>query len=139
MALIISNHFETPNEEKEEENCILAAMQLASASVLPIALKVTTELDVFEIISRAGPDAYLSASEIALHLHTENPDAATMLDRVLSLLTSYSVLKCSLVVKRDNDQVERRYDLAPVCKFFTNSQDGVSLRPCFYCIRTSCS
>nr|DAD41958.1 TPA_asm: hypothetical protein HUJ06_016281 [Nelumbo nucifera] len=103
-------------------------MQLASASVLPMALKVTTELDVFEIISRAGPDAYLSASEIALHLHTENPDAATMLDRVLSLLTSYSVLKCSLV-KRDNDQVERRYGLAPVCKFFTNSRDGVSLRP----------
>nr|DAD41950.1 TPA_asm: hypothetical protein HUJ06_016273 [Nelumbo nucifera] len=57
MALIISNHFETPSEEKEEENCILAAMQLASASVLPMALKVTTELDVFEIISRAGPDA----------------------------------------------------------------------------------
>nr|DAD41961.1 TPA_asm: hypothetical protein HUJ06_016284 [Nelumbo nucifera] len=26
-----------------------------------MALKVTTELDVFEIISRAGPDAYLSA------------------------------------------------------------------------------
>nr|DAD41934.1 TPA_asm: hypothetical protein HUJ06_016257 [Nelumbo nucifera]DAD41940.1 TPA_asm: hypothetical protein HUJ06_016263 [Nelumbo nucifera]DAD41954.1 TPA_asm: hypothetical protein HUJ06_016277 [Nelumbo nucifera] len=51
-----------------------------SASVLPMASKVATELDVLDIISRAGPGAYLSASEMALHLHTENPDAATMLD-----------------------------------------------------------
>nr|DAD41932.1 TPA_asm: hypothetical protein HUJ06_016255 [Nelumbo nucifera] len=103
-------------------------MQFASATVLPRALKVTTELDVFEIISRAGLDAYLSASEIALHLHIENPDATTMLDCVMSLLTSYYVLKCSLV-NRDNDQVERRYGLAPVCIFFTNNQDGMSLQP----------
>nr|DAD41941.1 TPA_asm: hypothetical protein HUJ06_016264 [Nelumbo nucifera] len=111
-----------------EENCMLVAMQLATAVVFPMALKVATELDVFEIISRAGPDAYLSASEIAFHLRTENPDAATMLDRVLSLLTSYSVLKCSLV-KRDNDQVERRYGLAPVCKFLTCNPNGISLVP----------
>ncbi|XP_010263004.1 PREDICTED: caffeic acid 3-O-methyltransferase-like [Nelumbo nucifera] len=114
-------------QDKEEENFAFA-MRLARASVLPMVLKAAIELDVLEIISSAGPDAYLSPSEIASQLQTYNPDASTMIDRMLRLLASCSVLNCSLV-KRENGQVERCYGLAPVCKFLTRNQDGVSIAP----------
>ncbi|CAN1161906.1 Caffeic acid 3-O-methyltransferase [Linum perenne] len=71
-------------------------MQLASASVLPMVLKSALELDLLEIISKAGPGSYLSPSEIASHLPTNNPEAPVVLDRICRLLASYSVLTCSL-------------------------------------------
>lgn len=111
----------------DEEACMFA-MQLASASVLPMALKAAIELDVLEIIAKEGTGAHLSPSEIASHLPTKNPDAPTMLDRILRLLASYSVLTCSL--KTDGDgSVVRLYGLAPVCKFLVKNQDGVSIAP----------
>ncbi|XP_068634159.1 caffeic acid 3-O-methyltransferase-like [Aristolochia californica] len=110
----------------DNEDCIFA-MQLASLSVLPMALKATIELDVLEIIAKAGPGAYLSPSEIASQLPTQNPEASTMLDRILRLLASYSVLTCSLIDVPGG--VERRYGLAPVCKFLVKNQDGVSISP----------
>ncbi|XP_028052000.1 classical arabinogalactan protein 5-like [Camellia sinensis] len=66
---------------------------LASASVLPMVLKSAIELDLLEIMGKAGPGAYVSPSEVAAQLPTKNPDAAVMLDRILRLLTSSSVLK----------------------------------------------
>lgn len=116
-------------EEEEDDNgdCIFA-MQLAGASVVPMALKAAIELDLLEIMARAGPGAYLSTAQIASHLPTQNPDAPTMLDRLLRLLASYSVLTCSLVT-RDDGRTERLYGLAPVCKFLTRNGDGVSIAP----------
>lgn len=102
------------------------AMQLASASVLPMALKAATELDVLEIIAKYGTGAQVSPSEIVSQLPTKNPDAAIMLDRILRLLASYSILTCSLKTNEDG-RVERVYGLAPVCKFLVRNQDGVSI------------
>lgn len=118
--------FNQPTSNDDEE-CMFA-MQLASASVVPMALKAAIELDVLEIIAKAGPGAHLSASEIASQLPTENPDAATMLDRILRLLASYSVLTCTLLT-HDDGRVERLYGLAPVCKFLVKNQDNVSIAP----------
>ncbi|KAF8379824.1 hypothetical protein HHK36_029273 [Tetracentron sinense] len=83
-----------------EEDCLFA-MQLACASVLPMVMKVEIELDVLETISREGPGAHLSPSEIASHLPTHNPEAPIMLDRMLRLLASYTVLTCSLTTHAD--------------------------------------
>nr|QAX90936.1 caffeic acid O-methyltransferase [Catalpa bungei]QAX90959.1 caffeic acid O-methyltransferase [Catalpa bungei] len=47
-------------------------------------------------------------------LPTTNPDAADMIDRILRLLASHSVLICSLKQLPDGG-VERRYSLAPAC------------------------
>ncbi|KAK1392147.1 dimerization domain-containing protein [Heracleum sosnowskyi] len=68
---------------------------------------------------------YVTASELASMLPTSNPDAP---DRILRLLACYSVLKCKLK-ELDNGQVERTYALAPVCKYLTRNEDGVSMAP----------
>ncbi|XP_011003285.1 PREDICTED: caffeic acid 3-O-methyltransferase 3 [Populus euphratica] len=104
------------------------ALQLISSSVLPMVLKTAIELDLLEIMAKAGPGALLSPSDIASHLPTKNPDAPVMLDRILRLLASYSILVCSLRDLPDG-KVERLYGLASVCKFLTKNEDGVSVSP----------
>lgn len=112
----------------EEEEASLFAMQLASASVLPMVLKSAIELDLLEIMAKAGPGAHISPSELAAHLPTKNPDAPVMLDRMLRLLASYSILTCSVRTLPEG-RVERLYGLGPVCKFLTKNDDGVSVAP----------
>ncbi|XVE64503.1 hypothetical protein DITRI_Ditri07aG0105700 [Diplodiscus trichospermus] len=115
----------TPTQVSDEE-ANLFAMQLASASVLPMVLKSAIELELLEIMAKAGPGAFLSPKEVASQLPTKNPDAPVMLDRILRLLASYSVLTCSLRTLPDG-KVERLYGLGPVCKFLTKNEDGVTL------------
>ncbi|XP_042515055.1 caffeic acid 3-O-methyltransferase-like [Macadamia integrifolia] len=119
-----------PSQEKqqEEEEACLYAMQLASFSVLPMVLKSAIDLDLLEIIAKAGAGAQVSPSEIALHLPTQNPDAPVMLDRILRLLASYSILTCSQTTL-DDGSIQRLYGLAPVSKFLVKNQDGVSIAP----------
>ncbi|KAJ8760812.1 hypothetical protein K2173_021850 [Erythroxylum novogranatense] len=117
----------TPTIVSDEE-ANLFAMQLASASVLPMILKAALELDLLEIMAKAGPGAFLSPSEIASQLPTNNPEAPVMLDRMLRLLASYSVLTYSLKTLPDG-KVERLYGLGPVSKFLTKNEEGVSIAP----------
>lgn len=119
----------------EEEGHGWYAMQLVSASVLPMVLKSAIDLGVLEIIGKAGPNALLSTDEIASQLPTahNNPDhAPIMLDRILRLLASYSILNCSL--KNHDGQIHRLYGLAPVAKYFIPNQVGVSLAPMYHLI-----
>ncbi|KNA15947.1 hypothetical protein SOVF_093740 [Spinacia oleracea] len=109
----------------EDEACSFA-MTVTSGSVPPMVLKAVIELDVLEIIKRAGPGAHLSPAEIVAQLPSKNPDAANMLDRMLRLLASYSILSYSLQTRADG-RVERLYGLAPVCQFLTKNEDGVTL------------
>ncbi|KAJ4875628.1 Flavone 3'-O-methyltransferase 1 [Raphanus sativus] len=111
----------TPVQVTDDE-AALFAMQLASASVLPIVLKTALDLDLLEIMAKNS--SQMSPSEIASQLQTKNPEAPIMLDRILRLLTSYSILTCS---NRTNpDGVERIYGLGLVCKYLTKNEDGVS-------------
>ncbi|XP_028121370.1 caffeic acid 3-O-methyltransferase-like [Camellia sinensis] len=119
-----------PMEEAEEEEACLFAMQLASISVLPMVLKSAIELDLLETISKlASPGGYVSSSEIAAHIPTKNPDAPVMVDRILRVLASYSVVKFSARELPGGGGVERLYGLAPMCKFLTKNDDGVSMAP----------
>lgn len=77
-----------------EESHRQYVMQLVSALVLLMVLKSAIELGVLEIIAKAGPGALLSPSEIATRLQTDNPEAPLVLDRILHLLASYSILTC---------------------------------------------
>ncbi|KAM1676799.1 hypothetical protein FF1_042160 [Malus domestica] len=117
----------TPTQVSDEE-ANLFAMQLASASVLPMVLKAALELDLLEIMARAGPGAFVSPADLAAQLPTKNPDAPVMLDRMLRLLASYSILTYSLRTLCDGN-VEQLYGLGPVCKFLTKNEDGVSIAP----------
>ncbi|GAB4858622.1 Caffeic acid 3-O-methyltransferase [Ancistrocladus abbreviatus] len=111
--------------EEVDEACSYAMTQ-TSGSVPPMVLKAVIELGVLEIIKKGGPGAHLSSAEIADQLPTHNPDAAVMLDRMLRLLSSYSVLTHSLRTLPDS-RVEGLYGLASVCKFLAKNEDGVSL------------
>ncbi|KAK1273923.1 Caffeic acid 3-O-methyltransferase [Acorus gramineus] len=121
----IEHNSRTASEEEEEAAC-LYSMILASSSILPMTLKAAVELDLLEIIAAAGPGAEISPSEVASQLPTSNPDAPVMLDRILRLLASYKILTCSLVEGEDG-KVTRLYGLAPVAKFLTKNEDGVSM------------
>ncbi|KAJ4850431.1 hypothetical protein Tsubulata_020029 [Turnera subulata] len=111
---------------KQEEETFSYAMQLACGSVLPTAMKTAIELGIFDIIAKAGAGAKLSAMDIAAELPTNNPDAPNMLDRILRLLVSHSVLACSLA--SDSQDIQTRlYSLLPVAKCFAPDDDGVSL------------
>ncbi|KAK3194499.1 hypothetical protein Dsin_025809 [Dipteronia sinensis] len=110
-----------PIQEKEES--FAYAIQLVNSTVLPMTLQAAIELGVFDIISKAGPDARLSASEIAAHMPTQNKDAPQMLDRMLCLLATHSVVDCSVV------DLKRLYSMNSVSGYFATDQDGVSLGP----------
>ncbi|CAH8360289.1 unnamed protein product [Eruca vesicaria subsp. sativa] len=102
----------------DDEQLALYAMQLASASVLPMVLKTALDLDLLEIIKKSSP---ISSNDIASQLSTTNTNAPAMLDRILRLLTSHSILICS-----SGEGVEKTYQLGPVCKYLTKNEDGVS-------------
>ncbi|KAK3194511.1 hypothetical protein Dsin_025821 [Dipteronia sinensis] len=111
-------------QEEEEEAYYSYANNLAMSVVLPMALRTAVELDVFNIIAKAGPGAKISPSEIATQMPTTNPNAPNMLERILRLLASYRVLDCSL-----NSGRERLYGTSRVSKYFVSNEDGVSLAP----------
>ncbi|XP_043695882.1 caffeic acid 3-O-methyltransferase-like [Telopea speciosissima] len=118
----------TPTTYADEEEACMYAMQLASASALPMVLKAAIELDLLDIIAKAGPGVQMSPSEIASHLTTMNPDAPLVLDRILRLLASFSILSYSLQGHEDG-RVERLYGLTPVGKYFLKNQAGGSMAP----------
>ncbi|GLU19319.1 hypothetical protein SLE2022_355760 [Rubroshorea leprosula] len=68
----------------------------------------------------------LTPQEIASRLATHNPDEPMMLDCILSLLATHSVVTCSVDVD-DRGDTQRRYGLAPVSNDFIQNGDGVSL------------
>lgn len=107
----------------EKEESFAYALQLVNSVVLPMTLQATLELGVFEILAKAGPDAKLSASDLAAQITTTNKDAVSMLDRMLRLLASHSVISCSVV------GLDRLYSLNSVSEFLVTDQEGVSLGP----------
>ncbi|KAK9151646.1 hypothetical protein Syun_009955 [Stephania yunnanensis] len=103
-------------------------MQLSSSVALSWALKAVVDLEVFEVFAKAGPGTYLSASEIIVSHHSpKNADrAAQILDRILCLLVSHSVLSC-LPVMLKNGRVERRYGMTSTAKYLAKREDGLSM------------
>lgn len=119
----------TAGVETHEDESFPFAMQLATASVLPMVLKTAIELDLLEIIAKAGPGGLLSSLELAAQLpFVDNPVAPVILDRICSLLASHSVLTCNLKETGDG-RATQFYGLAPVCKFLVKNENGVSLAP----------
>ncbi|KAK2634433.1 hypothetical protein Ddye_029225 [Dipteronia dyeriana] len=113
-----------------DEEAYLYGMHLNNSLVLTMVLKSVIELDLLEIIAKAGPGAFMSPTEIASQLRTKNLDAPLMLDRMLRLLASYSILTCSLRTLT-NGKVERLYALAPLSKYLTKNEDGFTISAFF--------
>ncbi|XP_050916911.1 caffeic acid 3-O-methyltransferase isoform X2 [Lathyrus oleraceus] len=117
---------------KDEEESFAYAIQLAISIALPMALQCAIELGVFEVLQKAGKDNYLSADDIVSRLtNINNPKASKMLDRILALLASHSVLNCRIIPHEENhfDSFQRHYSITCVSNFFAPNSDGVSLTP----------
>ena len=108
----------------------LMAVRLANAAAFPMVLKAALELGVFDTLyaEAARTNSFLSPSEIGSRLPTtpRSPEAPVLLDRMLRLLASYSMVKCGKV---SSGKVERVYRAEPICRFFLkdNIQDIGSL------------
>ncbi|XP_021767231.1 caffeic acid 3-O-methyltransferase-like [Chenopodium quinoa] len=120
-----SNH---EAKAKEEEESYAYAAQILNSCVLPMVLNATIDLGVLQIIQDEACSSGLSPAELASKIKATNPEAPTMLDRMLRVLATYSVVSCTAVPTADGG-VQRRYGPAPVTKCFVPDQDGVSLAP----------
>ncbi|KAF3320132.1 tricetin 3',4',5'-O-trimethyltransferase-like protein [Carex littledalei] len=122
-----------PQKVQVDEEACLYSLQLASSCILPMTLKAAVELDLLDILVAGcgGPSGKptMTATDVANHLKTENPQAAAMLDRMLRVLASYNVVKCAAEISDDGKTVTRRYGPAPVCAFLTKNEDGFSIAP----------
>lgn len=116
--------------ELQDEESFAYAVQLSNSVVLSMALHSATELGVFQVLQNSDSDSPLSAHDIASRLSCTNPEAPQMLDRILALLASHSILNCSVVPDHKNlGSFHRLYAITPVAKFFAPNSDGVSLAP----------
>ncbi|KAK8946641.1 Tricetin 3',4',5'-O-trimethyltransferase [Platanthera zijinensis] len=116
----------SPENDTKEEDAYTYAMRLVSFSALPMTLRAAVELGLLRFISNAaGP---LSSDELAagLGLLSTNPHAATMIERILRLLASYSILSYS-GSPGDEGRIVPRYGPTLVCKYFSPDENGASL------------
>ncbi|CAN8245341.1 unnamed protein product [Cochlearia groenlandica] len=113
-------------EKLNEETVSLQAESLVNIMAFPMVLKAALELGVVETLTNVEQGTWLSSYEIVHRLPTKptNPEAPVLLDRMLVLLASHSILKYRMVGTEENGQTERVYAAEPVCKFFLNREDG---------------
>ncbi|XP_010438010.1 PREDICTED: indole glucosinolate O-methyltransferase 4-like isoform X1 [Camelina sativa] len=116
-------------EQVDEEMMGLQALMITNSLAFPMVFKVALELGVLDTIVAVDDDVWLSPSEIAIALPTKptNPEAPMLLDRMLRLLTSHSILKCRIVETGENDRIRKTqsvYAAEPVCTFFLNRGDN---------------
>ena len=115
------------NSDVEKAQYFSQAIQLVSSASLPMVLYTAVKLKLFEVIAKAGNGEKLSTAQIASQLHTKNPDTPSKLDRVLYLLSTYSMLTCDVLENECKDgsvRYERVYGLSPVGEFFVPDEEG---------------
>ncbi|CAH8305247.1 unnamed protein product [Eruca vesicaria subsp. sativa] len=120
----------TKEEQKVDEKMVsLQAECIVNTVAFPMVLKAAFELGVIDTVAAAGEGAWLSPYEIARSLPTKptNPEAPVLLNRMLRLLVSHSILKCRMVEGTENGRtgkMEMVYATEPVCKYFLKDSDG---------------
>ncbi|XP_020203607.1 anthranilate N-methyltransferase [Cajanus cajan] len=115
----------------EAEKSFNYAMQLVNSSVLSMAMHSAIELGIFDIMGKAGVDAKLSAKDIVAQLPCKNSEAVTMLDRILRLLASHSIIDCTVVDDQQGPppHLQRLYGMNTVSKYFACIDAAGSLGP----------
>ncbi|XP_030536596.2 caffeic acid 3-O-methyltransferase-like [Rhodamnia argentea] len=107
-----------------EDEDVLSCFEVPSMVFLPMVLKAVFELGILELLAKSGQ---LSPPDIAARLSIDNPAAPDMIDRMLRLLASYSIVSCTLVEDKGG-LPWRLYGLGPQSKYFVDS-DGASAVP----------
>ncbi|CAN6999443.1 unnamed protein product [Brassica oleracea var. botrytis] len=131
----MSNHLQVPcpkpvstkeDQEVDEKMISLHAESILNTIAFPMVLKAALELGVIDTLAAAGNGTWKSPSEISANLpiKPKNPEAPNLLDRMLRLLVSHSILKCRVIETGGTGNTERVYAAEPVCKFFLKDSDG---------------
>ena len=108
----------------EEEVTWLHAWGLITGFAVSLTLKAAIELGVLDALGNAAGRA-LTAEELWADLPAA-AEAAASVDRILRLLASFDIVRCST----DEGQTIRQYTPAPVCRWLTrNTTGGASLAP----------
>ncbi|BAT98184.1 hypothetical protein VIGAN_09182000 [Vigna angularis var. angularis] len=110
---------------EEEQDGLLFALNMVSSMAFPLSVKTANELGIFDIMAKAGEGAKLSAEEITEKVGIKNPQAPTMVDRILRLLASHSMLS-SCFGEEGQNSGKRLYSLTYASKYFVSDADGVS-------------
>ncbi|CAN7027258.1 hypothetical protein BRARA_F03756 [Brassica rapa] len=116
-------------QEVDEKTVSLQAESIVNTMAFPMVFKAALELGVIDTVAAADNGAWLSPFEISRNLPTKpaNPEAPELLDRMLRLLVSHSILKCRVIESKENGRtgkMERVYAAEPVCKYFLKDSDG---------------
>ncbi|KAI4371907.1 hypothetical protein MLD38_010203 [Melastoma candidum] len=111
----------------DSEHDIHYAMNLVTSSVLPMILGSAIDLGILDILDAHGPGAKLSPYQIASELKAGHPEAPSMIDHMLCLLASHSILTCSVEADATGSGCHRFYGLAPVARYFTKNSGRGSL------------
>ncbi|CAI9108287.1 OLC1v1007856C1 [Oldenlandia corymbosa var. corymbosa] len=127
---VLNSQEEAKNDASEKGQNFSQAFQLVTSAALPMVLYTAVKLKLFEIIAEAGHEKKkLSASEIASKLQSKNPEASSIIDRMLCLLSSYSVFTYDVVEVASSGagggiQYQRVYGLSPVGELFVPNEKG---------------
>ncbi|KAL3727672.1 hypothetical protein ACJRO7_032413 [Eucalyptus globulus] len=125
----MADNQEREGRDQEEEVWKLAA-QLVGTVVLPMTLKSALELGIIDALISAG--GFLSPTEIASRVGAKNPGAPVLVDRMMRLLASHSVIEWrSRRGDGDGDGGEREYGPGPVCRLFARDEEGGAIGPLF--------
>ncbi|CAI9108288.1 OLC1v1007857C1 [Oldenlandia corymbosa var. corymbosa] len=134
---VLNSQEEAKNDASEKAQNFSQAFQLVTSAALPMVLYTAVKLKLFEIIADAAPEKNkLSALEIASKLQSKNPEASSIIDRMLCLLSSYSVFTYDVVEVASSAggaasgggvRYERVYGLSPVGEFFLPNEEGNSI------------
>ncbi|MBA0813576.1 hypothetical protein Gohar_027413 [Gossypium harknessii] len=115
----------------EEEEAFSYAWYLRTSHMLTYVLDAAVKLGVFDILTKAGPDVKLSSNQIASEIRAKNPDAPSLLDRMLRLLACHGLVTC---VSRkldagagNGENGERVYGVTLAGKAFVNDEHNGSL------------
>ena len=113
----------------EEEVTWLHAWRLITIFAVSLTLKAAMELGLLDALSNAAGRA-LTADELSAHLPAaDKAEAAASVDRILRLLASFDIVRCSTDAGPAGGHTIRQYTPAPVCRWLTCNHGGASLAP----------
>nr|P45986.1 RecName: Full=Inositol 4-methyltransferase [Mesembryanthemum crystallinum]AAA33032.1 myo-inositol O-methyl transferase [Mesembryanthemum crystallinum]AAB05891.1 inositol methyltransferase [Mesembryanthemum crystallinum] len=127
MTTYTNGNYTQPKTLDKDEQLAGLAVTLANAAAFPMILKSAFELKILDIFSKAGEGVFVSTSEIASQIGAKNPNAPVLLDRMLRLLASHSVLTCKL--QKGEGGSQRVYGPAPLCNYLASNDGQGSLGP----------
>ncbi|XP_028781371.1 isoliquiritigenin 2'-O-methyltransferase-like [Neltuma alba] len=113
------------NHEYDSNSSSFNPMMLPTDHIYLAVLNAAIELNLFEIIGKGSPKG-MSSSEIASKLENPHASMANRLDRMLFLLSNYSLLICSYNKLDQPDKIERLYSISPHGKYLIVEKDETS-------------